>query len=51
MKTWLFYSVITLFLWGFWGLLGKAAAENIPSRTLLVLACLGFALAFPITEE
>ncbi len=48
MKTWMIYSIITLFLWGFWGFLGKAAAENLPSRTLLLLACLGFALAFPI---
>jgi len=48
MKTWIIHSIITLFLWGFWGFLGKAAVEHLPSRTFLLLACFGFTLAFPI---
>lgn len=48
MKTWILYSIITLILWGLWGFLGKISSQHMPNKTLVIIACLGFALSFPI---
>jgi hypothetical protein len=50
MRLWLLYCVGTMILWGFWGFLGKISALHLQNKNLLVIACLGFANAFPIVS-
>ena len=51
MKVWIFYSAGAMVLWGMWGFLGKISAQHMPNKTLLVIACLGFAIAFPVVAS
>lgn len=48
MKTWLLYSIICLFLWGFWGIFGKLASRSVSSLNLLLFALIGNFIVFPI---
>ena len=48
MKTWLLYSIICLFLWGFWGIFGKLASRSVSSPNLLLFALIGNFIVFPI---
>ena len=48
MKTWLIYSIICLFLWGFWGIFGKLASRSVSSPNLLLFALIGNFIVLPI---
>ncbi|MBI4440604.1 DMT family transporter [Candidatus Woesearchaeota archaeon] len=44
METWLLYSVLALFMWGFWGFLPKVALSTVPPQSVLVWQGLGAAV-------
>lgn len=48
MNNWLFYSFITTFLWGLWGLTGKLASRTVSSQNLLLLAAIGSFIVYPL---
>jgi transporter family protein len=41
LQPWLFYSVVTIFLWGAWGAVSKVASEGIDANTNQVYFSLG----------
>ena len=48
MNAWVLYSLITVCVWGFWGLSAKLASRSVSSQNLLLLAFLGNLLVFPL---
>lgn len=48
MKMWHIYSLLCLFLWGFWGILGKLATRTVPTRNYIFLVLVGNAIVLPI---
>lgn len=48
MHTWLVYSLMATLCWGLWSFLAKISSLSLNSRTVLILACAGSFIAFPL---
>lgn len=48
MMTWIFPSLLALFLWGLWGFCEKVASRSVIPGNLVILSTLGSLTVFPI---
>jgi bacterial/archaeal transporter family protein len=48
MTTWVSYSLIALFFWGFWGFCEKVASRSVIPGNLIILSTLGGLSVFPV---
>jgi len=45
---WLFYAIVSLVTWGFWGFLGKVASRSMSGEGLVLISSAGWVATFPI---